>query len=177
MAVKTPGGLTERQIIKNSVLQGDTWGSLLASAQVDSICQVVEEAGLGYMYKESLPISLLRLVDDVTGVTEAGFKAQQLNAIVNVKSAEKGLQYGVKKCKSMLIGKNPENAINSELMVDKWTEEYVDNVETGEIEHVENYSGEVPIEKNKEYKYLASSFLVLEIIWQTSRLSRTNQFV
>ena len=154
MAVKTPGGLTERQIIRKCMLQGDTWGSLLASAQVDSIAKDVEEAGLGYLYKDSLSVSLLGLVDDVTGVTEAGFKAQQLNAILNVKSAEKGLQYGVKKCKSMLIGKNHENAINSELMVDEWTEKYVDNVETGEIEHVENYSGEVPIEKNKEYKYL-----------------------
>ena len=50
-----------------------------------------------YLYKDSLSVSLLGLVDDVTGVTEAGFKAQQLNAILNVKSAEKGLQYGVKK--------------------------------------------------------------------------------
>ena len=133
MAVKTPGGLIERQIIRNCVLQGDTWGSLLASAQVDSIAKDVEEAGLGYLYKDSLSVSLLGLVDDVTGVTEAGFKAQQLNAILNVKSAEKGLQYGVKKCKSMLIGKNHENAINSELMVDEWTEKYVDNVETGEL--------------------------------------------
>ena len=154
MTMKTPGGLTERQIIRNCVLQGDTWGSLLASAQVNSIAKDVEEAGLGYLYKDSLSVSLLGLVDDVTGVTEAGFKAQQLNAILNVKSAEKGLQYGVKKCKSMLIGKNHENAINSELMVDEWTEKYVDNVETGEIDHVENYSGEVPIEKSKEYKYL-----------------------
>ena len=76
MAVKTPGGLTERQIIRNCVLQGDTWGSLLASAQVDSIAKDVEEAGLGYLYKDSLSVSLLGLVYDVTGVTEAGFKAQ-----------------------------------------------------------------------------------------------------
>ena len=54
----------------------------------------------------------------------------------------------------MLIGKNPENVINSELMVDEWTENYEDNAETGELEHVENYIGEVPIEKTKEYKYL-----------------------
>ena len=37
MAVKTPSGLTERQVIKNCVLQGDTWGSILASNQVDTI--------------------------------------------------------------------------------------------------------------------------------------------
>ena len=53
------------------------------------------------------------------GVTEAGFKAQQLNAVLNVKTAEKQLQFGVKKCKSMLIGKNKENAIYNPLTVDK----------------------------------------------------------
>ena len=34
MAVKTPSGLTDRQVINDCVLQGDTWGSLLASVQV-----------------------------------------------------------------------------------------------------------------------------------------------
>ena len=92
MAVKTPGGLSERQIVRNIVLQGDTFGSILASVQVDTIGKVVEEAGIGYLYKGILPISFLGLVDDVIGVTEAGFKAQQLNTILNVRTAEKILQ-------------------------------------------------------------------------------------
>ena len=37
MAVKTPSGLTERQTIKNCALLGNTFGSILASVQVDSI--------------------------------------------------------------------------------------------------------------------------------------------
>jgi hypothetical protein len=37
MAVKTPSGLTDRQVIKNCVLQGDTVGSILSSVQVDNI--------------------------------------------------------------------------------------------------------------------------------------------
>ena len=154
MSVKTPGGLTERQILKNIVLQGDTWGSILASVQVDSIGKAVEEAQLGYLYKGILPISFLGLVDDVIGVTEAGFKAQQLNAILNVKTSEKCLQYGVTKCKSMLVGKNSESIINTELLVDNWSEDYVKNIETGETELVEEYLGEVPIGQTKEYKYL-----------------------
>ena len=35
MAVNTPSGLSERQEISDVVLQGDTWGSLLASVQVE----------------------------------------------------------------------------------------------------------------------------------------------
>ena len=61
--------------IKNSVLQGDTFGSLLASVQVDTIGQECVQAGYGYMYQEELPISLLGLVDDLLGVTEAGHQA------------------------------------------------------------------------------------------------------
>ena len=52
MAVKTPWGATDRQIVENSVLQGDTFGSLLAAVQVDTIAQEVEKAGVGYIYKE-----------------------------------------------------------------------------------------------------------------------------
>jgi hypothetical protein len=114
MAVNTPSGLRERQSLKNVVLQGDTFGSILASVQVDSIGKEVDT------YQDKLSVRLLGLVDDMIGVTEAGFKAQHLNAVLNVKTAEKTLQVGVKKCKSMLIGKNKENAICNPLTVDKW---------------------------------------------------------
>ena len=49
MAIKTSGGLTERQTITNSVLQGDTWGPMLASVQVDTFGKSVERAGIGYL--------------------------------------------------------------------------------------------------------------------------------
>ena len=153
MAIKTPGGLTDRQMIKNCLLQGDTWSSILASVQVDSIGKSVEDAGIGYFYKSKLPITMLGLVDDVVGVAEAGYKAQQLNVILNVKTSEKGLQYGIGKCKSMIIG-NQDNCIDSDLLVDSWEQHYVENKKTGEYEMVENYVGEVPVGKTCEYKYL-----------------------
>ena len=154
MSVKTPGGLTDHQVLKNIVLQGDTWGSILASVQVDAIAKDVEEAGLGYKYKQSLEIGILGLVDDLIGITEAGHKAQQMNVILNVKSAEKCLQFGVSKCKSMLIGGKANNLINSDLKVDCWKEEYVESIETGETQLIDKYLGEVSIEKTTEHKYL-----------------------
>ena len=48
MAVKTSNGLTERQILKDIVLQGNTFGSIFASVQVDSIEKECQEAGYGY---------------------------------------------------------------------------------------------------------------------------------
>ena len=57
---------------------------------------VTSTANIGYKYKEELPINILGLVDDIIGVTEAGFKAQMMNTILNYKSAEKRLQFGIR---------------------------------------------------------------------------------
>ena len=112
------------------------------------------QSGYGYMYKDSLSISMLGLVDDIIGVTEAGFRAQQMNALINVNSADKGLQFGPTKCKSMLIGKETEHVLNSDLLVDSWIVKHELNLETGETELIEKYGGQIPIEKVKEQKYL-----------------------
>ena len=56
MAVNFPTWLSERKDIFNVVLQGDSWGSLLASVQVDSIGKEVELSGYGYQYKDVLPV-------------------------------------------------------------------------------------------------------------------------
>ena len=82
-------------------------------------------------------MGFLSLVDDVIGVTEAGIKAQNMNAFINVKMAENGLQFGISKCKSMLIGKNTENTINTELRVDSWTVAYEDTVEDDKTDTIE----------------------------------------
>jgi hypothetical protein len=99
-------------------------------------------------------VSLLGLVDDMIGVTYAGYRAQQMNAIINVKTAEKRLQFGVTKCKSMLISRNPENIQNSYLSVDNWKTEHKENMNTGETDLVETFEGLVTIDKTEEHKYL-----------------------
>jgi hypothetical protein len=154
MAVNTPNGLTDRQKLENIVLQGDTFGSILASVQVDSIGQECSESGYGYKYMDILPVGLLGLVDDIIGVSEAGFQAQMMNSFINIKTAEKGLQFGVKKCTAMLIGKNKEHVISSDLYVDKWTVEHRDNFVTGDTDLVETYSGQVKMSNSDEQKYL-----------------------
>ena len=154
MAVKTPDGLSERQTVENIVLQGDTWGSILASNQVDIIGKESMEAGYYYLYKNVLPVGFLGFVDDIVGITEAGYKAQQFNAFINVKTAEKTLQFGPSKCKSMLVGKKLENFHQSDLHVDSWRVEYEENVQTGEDDLIENYDGKVLIEQTQEQMYL-----------------------
>ena len=154
MAVKTPTGLTERQELTNIVLQGDTWGSLLASVQVDSIGKESMKAGHYYLYKDIFPVGFLGLVDDIIGITEAGYKAQELNAFINVKTAEKSLQFGPTKCKSMLVGKDTENVLNEALQVDSWDLKYEDDVNTGKLNLVEKYCGLTEIGQTEEQTYL-----------------------
>ena len=55
MAVKSPWGLINRQKIKESVLQRDTFGSLLASVQVNTIAKDVEQAFLSFLAISALP--------------------------------------------------------------------------------------------------------------------------
>ena len=154
MAVNTPGGLSDRQTIENIVLQGDTWGSLLASVQVDSIAQECAETGLGYKYKNILPVGMLGLVDDTIGITKAGYKTHMFNTFFNIKTAEKGLQFGANKCKSMLVGRNVENILDSTMCVDKWNVEHVEDKQTGDTQLVETFAGQVDIAKCSEQKYL-----------------------
>jgi hypothetical protein len=54
------------------------------------------------------------------------FKAQQTNTLIYIESAEKGLQFGVTKCKRMLVGKYVDNVLNSHHTVDMWRGEHKD---------------------------------------------------
>ena len=54
----------------------------------------------------------------------------------------------------MLIGKDLENTLYSDLTVDKWNVTYNDDPETGENELVETYEGQTPIQRTEEQKYL-----------------------
>ena len=57
-----------------------------------------EEAPFIYQYKRYIPICILGQVDDLIGITEAGFKAIQMNSYPNVKTLDKYLQFGQNKC-------------------------------------------------------------------------------
>jgi hypothetical protein len=54
----------------------------------------------------------------------------------------------------MLVGKDTENVVNNELFVDKWIIDYKKNKDTGKDDIEETYSGQVPIGKTTEHKYL-----------------------
>ena len=54
----------------------------------------------------------------------------------------------------MLIGKNKKNVLNSDLVVDSWSVDYVDNLNTGDYDLIETHDGQVTMEKTDKHKYL-----------------------
>ena len=81
--------------LEKTVLQGDTWRPTMAANQVDLFRKQLFEEVPEYIYKYKgyLPIGVLGMIDDLVGVSESGLKATQLNAYINVKTAEK-IQFG-----------------------------------------------------------------------------------
>ena len=73
-----------------------------------------------YRYKGFVPVPVMGQIDDVIGVTMACYKGAQLNSYTNVKTANKYLQFGVDKCKAMLVGKKQEECHVPKLSVDVW---------------------------------------------------------
>ena len=103
-----------------------------------------------YKFKGEVSIPLLGQVDDLIGVSEAGFKAHQLNSYVNVKTSDKNLQFGPDKCKVMIVSKRKVDIfLKPTLTVDAWE---VKHEENGEIK--ENFQGKVAMKEEDSLMYL-----------------------
>ena len=89
------------------------------------------------------------MVDDIIGVTLAGYNAAQMNSYLNVKSADKYLQFGLDKCKAMVVGKRIESFHAPKLMVDTWE---TSHGEDGEF--IEKFGGKKPMENVQHLTYL-----------------------
>ena len=155
VAVKTPVGKTVRGTIRNAITQGDVFGPLLCSNQVDTIGkECLEEHKYTYMYKDEVEIPPLGMVDDLLCVSECGYKTSMMNSYIKFKTDSKKLQFGVSKCKKIHVGKCKEDFKCQNLFVDNWKEIEVKNEETG-ISHIEDtLVGEEIMEEKAEDKYL-----------------------
>ena len=112
--VNTPSGIPQEVVMNKVVMQGDTWASTMASVHCDAFNKelLAEEASYIYKYKGFVPVGILGQIDDLIGVTEAGYKFHQINSYLNVKTADNYFQFRPDKCKSMVVGsmkrkKNP----------------------------------------------------------------------
>ena len=152
ICVKTPSGTSPEYKLINRTMQGDTWAPGQASAQVDMFGKEMlkEEPSYMFRFKEEVPIPLLGQVDDLLGVSEQGYKSEQLNGYVNVKTADKDLQFGSNKCNFMVVSKvKSKSYINSNLFVDSWKLEHTDS-----NTFKEEFVGKVPMEETNSLLYL-----------------------
>ena len=149
--VKTPSGLSAETYFEQLVLQGDTWVPIMAANQVDSFGKqlIKEEPEYIYKYKGYIPIGLLGMIDDLAGVSESGSKAIQLNAFVNLKTAEKNLQFGPDKCHTISVAHKSVKCVETDLYIDTWSETH-----TKEGHLVETFEGKVKMKNVSEQKYL-----------------------
>ena len=111
VAINTPHGITERINIRNIVQQGGTWGPLLCSNSIDTIGkQLWNEGRIGYLYKNSVNILPLAMVDDVNVISRCGSDSVILNSYINSKIELKKLEFhvpdasGKSKCHKMHVG-------------------------------------------------------------------------
>ena len=60
--------------LEENFLQGDTWGPLAATAQMDTIPEdwIKNPENEKYIYKEEVPLNILGQIDDLVGITKDG---------------------------------------------------------------------------------------------------------
>ena len=88
IAVRTPVGKTESGDIKNVVIQGDVFGPMLCSKQVDMFGkECLEDRKYTYSYKEEVEIPPLSMVDDVLCISECGFKTAMVNSYMQCQNS------------------------------------------------------------------------------------------
>ena len=146
--VKTPFGLTDEVTLDEVVLQGEVWGPILASNQVDMFGKEMlqEDYSFMYRYKGFIPVPVLGQIED-TGL--AGYKAAQFNSYMNVKSSDKYPQLGHEKCKAMVICKKIDNFHIPKLQVNTWKTHH-----TKEGDLIDTFGGKKDMEVCKELTYL-----------------------
>ena len=99
IAVKTSSGKSTRVNIRNIIMQGTVWGSLLCTATMDKLGQLAyTNDNLAYKYKGVVKTPSLGMVDDVLSVQKCSDDALKANAVINAFVEGKKLTFSSKKC-------------------------------------------------------------------------------
>ena len=84
VAVKTPYGITKRISIRNIVMQGTVWGSILCTSTMGKLGKLkYNNKEMLYTYKETVGVPALAMVDDIVDIQTCGVNAVRSNAVIN----------------------------------------------------------------------------------------------
>ena len=111
VAINTAVGMTTRMNVPQIVQQGGTWGPVLCSNTVDTIGKKCRDRGeLFYMYKNSVRVLPLAMIDDINGISKCGIDSIALNTFINTQIELKKLKFhvpdkkGRSKCHKIHVG-------------------------------------------------------------------------
>ena len=134
VSVKTSVGLTDSFELKDNVLQGDVFGNILASNQIDKFGKhCLENTEHIYLYRSKIPIVPLTMCDDLLVISECGYQTELVASYINSQARFKYLQFGLSKCSKMHIGKTKQKYKCTPVLLDNWTSEENEDKKTGKI--------------------------------------------
>ena len=133
VAVKTPGGLSERISINNIIMQGSVWGSICCVVLMDKLGKYAyQNKELLYYYKGVVGCPPLQMVDDVLGLQNCLAKSKQLNTVVNTFMELEKLTLSKTKCHKLHIGSNesicPDMIVHGEAVKNSKREKYLGDI-------------------------------------------------
>jgi len=153
VTVKTSVGETEEETVTDTVLQGETIAPLACSSHVDYIGkECVQEGKYLYMYRESVGVPPLTLIDDSIAVAKCGVETLELNEYLNAKSNLKKLQYSEDKCMRMHVGKKKDECVP--LKINSWKVSNVKNLETSKYEICDEIGEKFQLKEAENTTYL-----------------------
>ena len=133
IAIKTPSGMTDREVINNIIMQGTVFGSLICTAVMDKLAKIFYgDENLLYKYKSTVSIPVLGMVDDVLSVSKCSGASVISNATVNSFMELNKLKLAAKKCGKIHIGKKciqcPTLKVHEDNMKNSNAEKYIGDV-------------------------------------------------
>ena len=156
IAIKTSAGITEREDIKNLIMQGTVFGSLICTAVMDKLAKIFYgDKTLLYKYKNEVNVPILGMVDDVLCVAKCSSEAIKCNATVTSLMELNKLKLATNKCAKIHIGKQsykcPEYKVHEEKLKESYAEKYLGDVicERGTLDET------IKQRKLKGYSYIA----------------------
>ena len=145
VAVKTSGGMSNRELIRNIIMQGSVWGSLCCVVLMEKLGQqIYNNPDLLYYYKGLVPTPPLQMVDDILGIQKCSRKSPELNSTINTFIELEKLKLSDKKCYNVHIGKSGNKChklrVHEQQMKNTNQEKYLGDIihKSGMIKHTVN---------------------------------------
>ena len=129
----TPNGTTNRRDIKNIIMQGTVFGSIICTSVMDKLAKIFyHDPNLVYKYKEKVAVPILGMVDDVLCVTKCSSSTIISNATINSFMELNKLTLSAEKCSRIHIEKKsnqcPKLKVHENEMKESKKEKYLGDV-------------------------------------------------